>query len=278
MKSTPKLGAYEIYELLHKLSPIIDEDYTSLIERDTFNSSSYKVYANSRYWLLSKLGFYASEPDMHKLIINAYHTIIECLISNHGINYRNLEDYIKYDVINEIFFRPEHGNLLLIKKLYDSLDDLLASEPQFYHQKAKCYLWHCDYSSDKNKEISDALRFAKLAKHNLSLRSNTNNNKVIISLAHMEFTIALIYAKINSLEEFTNVKTFKESIPILLNSLTNPLNKEYFLGLMRRKNKKINDINNFYNYVTTTDLSKYSLSTAERKNLDELVNYIFSIK
>lgn len=268
----------EVYDLLHKLSPIIDEDYTSLIERNTLNSSAYKIYANSRYWLLSKLGSYASDPNMHKLIINAYHSIIECLIDNHGTNFRDLEGYIKYDIINEIFFRPVHGNLLLIKKLYDSLDDLLASEPQFYHQKAKCYLWHCDYSTDKNKEISDALRFSKLAKHNLSLRSNTQNNKVIISLAHIEFTIALIYAKINSLENFSNTEIFKESIPVLLNSLTNPLNKEYFLGLMRRNNKKINDINIFYNYVTTNDLSKYSLNTTEKRNLDELINYIFKIK
>lgn len=268
----------EVYELLHKLSPIIDEDYTSLIERDTLNSSAYKIYANSRYWLLSKLGTYASDPNMHKIIINAYHTIIECLISNHGTNYRDLEDYIKYDIINEIFFRPVHGNLLLIKKLYDSLDDLLASEPQFYHQKAKCYLWHCDYTTDKDKEISDALRFAKLAKHNLSLHSNTSNNKVIISLAHIEFTIALIYAKINFLENYSNIEIFKESIPTLLSSLTNPLNKEYFLGLMKRNNKKINDINNFYNYVTTNDLSKYSLSATEKRSIDELINYIFDIK
>lgn len=268
----------EVYDLLHKLSPIIDEDYTSLIERNTLNSSAYKIYANSRYWLLSKLGSYASDPNMHKLIINAYHSIIECLIDNHETNFRDLEDYIKYDIINEIFFRPVHGNLLLIKKLYDSLDDLLASEPQFYHQKAKCYLWHCDYSTDKNKEISDALRFSKLAKHNLSLHSNTQNNKVVISLAHIEFTIALIYAKINSLENFSNTEIFKESIPVLLSSLTNPLNKEYFLGLMRRNNKKINDINNFYNYVTTNDLSKYSLNTTEKRNLDELINYIFNIK
>ena len=268
----------EVYDLLHRLSPIIDEDYTSMIERDTLNSSVYKVYANSRYWLLSELGTYASKPDKHKLIIEAYHMIVESLIKNYGVSYKYLEDYIKYDVINEIFFRKTHGNLLLIKKLYDSLDDLLASEPQFYHQKAKCYLWHCDYTTDKNKEISDALRYAKLAKHNLKLHSNVNNDKVLISLAHIDFTIALIYAKINALSDYSDIKVFKESIPILKESLTNPLNREYFLGLMKRNNKKINDINKFYNYVTTNDLSKYCLNNVEKINLEELVNYIFDMK
>ena len=127
-------------------------------------------------------------------------------------------------------------------------------------------------------EISDALRYAKLAKHNLKLHSNVNNNKVLISLAHIDFTIALIYAKINALSDYSDIKVFKESIPILKESLTNPLNREYFLGLMKRNNKKINDINKFYNYVTTNDLSKYCLNNVEKINLEELVNYIFDMK
>jgi hypothetical protein len=268
----------EVYDLLHKLSPIIDEDYTNIIERDTLNSSSYKIYANSRYWILSKLGDYASDFNKHPLITSAYHNIIESLIKNHGNNYRDLEDYIKYDVINEIFFRPDRGNLALIKALYDDLNDLLASEPQFYHQKAKCYLWHCDYSSDRESEINDALRFAKLAKHNLTLQSNLNNAKVMISLAHIDFTIALIYAKINTLTNYDNTDIFKGCILALINGLTNPLNKDYFYGLLKRKNKRINDINNFYNFITTNDLSTYNLSSTERRHINELINFIFNSK
>ena len=269
----------EVYVLLHKLSPIIDEDYTNIIERDSMNSSTYKIYANSRYWLLNKLGTYASDSSKHKLIIDAYYEIIENLIKNHSIEYKIIEDYIKYDIINEIFFRPDRGNLLLIKSLYDGLNDLLSFNPQFFHQKAKCYLWHCNYSSDPKPEIKDALRFAKLAKHDTQLKYNKNNPKVIISLAHIDFTLALIYAKYNNIANYENSKLFKESLPVIKAALESPYNREYFLRLIQRNNKKINDINNLFNYVTTSkDLLSLNLSKVEKNQLDDIINIIFSAK
>lgn len=265
----------DIYDLLSKLSPIIDEDYTSSIERDTLNSSSYKVYANSKYWILRKLGGYATDPKKHKLIIEAYHKIIEKLLINHGSNYKDLEDYIKYDVINEIFFRPQSGNLTLIKNLYDDLDDLLYSEPQFFHQKAKCYLWHCDYSNDKKNEINEALRYVKLAKHNLEIQGNRENEKVKIALAHIDFTIALIYAKINNIMEYKDFDRFKEGIKYISEGIKNKTNEDYFYGLLKRNNKKVNDVIEFYKYVVTNNLDIYNLTAIERKNVDEFVTFMF---
>lgn len=268
----------EIYDLLRKLSPIIDEDYTSIIERNSLNSSSYKIYANSRYWILSTLGKYASDYTMHKLIINAYYNIISCLINNHSTKYKSIEDYIKYDIINETFFRPDRGNLLLIKSLYDRLNDILSSIPQFHHQRAKCYLWHCDYGDNQQTEINDALRFAKLARHNLELQSNANNTKISISLSHIDFTLALIYAKINHINNYMNITMFKESLPIIKMALSNPYNKDYFYGLIHRKNKNIDDINHLFSYVTTNDLSYLNLSPIEKNLLDEIINIIYQSK
>ncbi len=265
----------EVYDLLHKLTPIIDEDYTNILERDSLNSSPYKIYANSKYWLLNKLGSFASDYENHKLIIDAFHSIIEHLVKNHNIRYNLIEDYIKYDIINEIFFRPERGNLLLIKSLYDDLNDLLFSNPQFHHQRAKCYLWHCDYSSDKKAEIREALRFAKLAKHNLELEANSNNPKVIIALAHIDFTLALIYAKANSIYEYRDANIFKDSLAYIKTALYNPYNKEYFYGLLKRKNKKMDDINLFVNYSVTSDLSYLQLSAVEKRMLDEIIRLVF---
>lgn len=268
----------EVYDILHKLIPIVDEDYTDKIERDSMNSSAYKLYANSRYWILSTLGTYATDYSKHELITSAYHRIIECLIQNHGTNFKELEDYIKYDVVNEIFFRPDRGNLSLIKALYDNLDDLLSYEPQFYHQKAKCYLWHSDYSVAKETELFDALRFAKLAKHNLELQGNLSNTKVQIALAHIDFTIALIYAKINSVKEYSDVKLFKECLIALQNGLTNEFNRDYFIGLMLRKSKNINDIKKFISYATTNDLANYELTASEQRCLNHLITTVINLK
>lgn len=268
----------EVYDLLHKLTPIVDEDYTNIIERDSLDSSSCKIYANSRYWLLNKLGSYASDYAKHQLIVESYHNIISHLIKNHNIRYNSIEDYIKYDIINDIFFRPDRGNLSLIKSLYDDLNDLLFSNPQFHHQRAKCYLWHCNYSSDPKAEISDALRFAKLAKHNLELTANINNPKVIIALAHIDFTLALIYAKTNFIHNYTDARLFKECLPYLKCALDNPYNKEYFYTLLGRNNKKIDDINRFVTYATTKDLSDMNLSSVEQRMLNDIITIVISTR
>lgn len=185
---------HEAFEIHKKVAPIIDEDYTDIIERDTVDLSPYKIYVNSRYWLLSKLGSYAANVETHELITSAYKRIVQLLIENHSIKYSVIEDYIKYDIINEVFFKDKPGNLALIKKIYDELNDLLADNPQFHHQKAKCYLWHSSYAENEIEEVNKALRFAKVAHHNLEL-NNKGNKKVLISLSHIDYTIALIYAK-----------------------------------------------------------------------------------
>lgn len=271
---------HEVYDILRKLSPVVDEDYTEIIERDSVNASSCKIYINSKYWLLDKLGNYAEDSSKHSLIISAYHNIIERLLKKYGNNYQYnyIEEYIKYDVINEIFFRPVRGNLSLIKALYDNLNDLLYSNPQFYHQRAKCYLWHCDYSEDRKKEIKEALRFAKLAKHNLELSSNLENVKVIISLAHIDFTLALIYAKMNAIYEYENATVFKEGIGVIKEAIANPFNEEYFLGLFERKNKKIDDINRLADYIMIKGIGSFGLNTIERKQCEELVNRVLEMR
>ncbi len=262
---------HETFDIHRKVVPIIDEDYTDIIERDTGDLSPYKIYVNSRYWLLSKLGSYASDAETHELITSAYKEIVRLLIENHSIKYSVVEDYIKYDVINEIFFKEKPGNLALIKKLYDELNDLLADNPQFHHQKAKCYLWHSSYAKNEIEEVDQALRFAKVAHHNLELKANKNNEKVLISLAHIDFTIALIYAKKCILDEYNNIGVFKDALAAIHLAIFSPYNNEYCTNLIRRNEKKINDIKTFIIYIQTMDMEKYKFSHEEKKQLDDLI-------
>ncbi|WP_138262149.1 SIR2 family protein [[Clostridium] hylemonae] len=261
----------EAFDIYRKVSPIIDEDYTDIIERDIVDSSPYKIYVNSRYWLLSKLGSYATDVEKHELITSAYKEIVRLLIDNHSIKYSMVEDYIKYDIINEIFFKEKPGNLALIKKLYDELNDLLADNPQFHHQKAKCYLWHSSYAENETEEVEQSLRFAKVARHNLALRANKNNEKVLISLSHIDFTIALIYAKKSTLDKYDNIDVFKDALAAIHLALISPYNKEYCTNLIRRNEKKINDIKAFIIYAQTTDMEKYKFNHEEKRQLDDLI-------
>jgi hypothetical protein len=267
----------EIYDIYRKTTPMLDEDYTEDIEKSVLNSSRYKIYVNSKYWLLNKLGTFASNLDNHKIITDAYCEIVQKLIYNHSAKYSAIEDYIKYDIINDIFFKPERGNLLLIKSIYDELNDLLANNPQFYHQKAKCYLWHCDRSDDKLKEINSALLFAKVSKHNTEINNTNNNFKIQIALSHIEFTIALIYAKKNSLLEYKDNECFKEAIPIIRNALYSPYNKEYCKSLLKKNGKNINDIKQYINYLMCSDLSERHLSSVEKQQVNEIVNMFMKL-
>ena len=95
-----------------------------------------------------------------------------------------------------------------------------------------------------------------ISKHNLEIQGNRENEKVKIALAHIDFTIALIYAKINNIMEYKDFDRFKE-------------------GLLKRNNKKVNDVIEFYKYVVTNNLDIYNLTSIERKNVDEFVTFMF---
>lgn len=52
-------------------------------------------------------------------------------------------------------------------------------------------------------------------------------------------------------------------------------NQDYFYGLLKRNNKKVNDVIEFYKYVVTNNLDIYNLTSIERKNVDEFVTFMF---
>lgn len=269
----------EIFNIHRKITPIVDEDYTYLFEKTQSNSSNYKIFLNSKYWILNKLGEFSTDSSKHNLIIEAYKSIVDCLIKNYGFRYKNIEDYIKYDVINEIFFKEERGNLRLIKSIYDGLNDLLADNPHFHHQKAKCYLWHSKYADNIKEELKSAYRFATVARHNLRLEDPYEKNlRINISVAHMDFTIAIIVAKQNSLEQYKNTELFKLAIEKIALAIENVYNKEYVENLIERRDKKVNDILAFISYSQTNDLDYLGLNSIEKKNLVSLINRIYNIK
>ena len=112
----------------------------------------------------------------------------------------------------------------------------------------------------------------------MELTANINNPKVIIALAHIDFTLALIYAKTNFIHNYTDARLFKECLPYLKCALDNPYNKEYFYTLLGRNNKKIDDINRFVTYATTKDLSDMNLSSVEQRMLNDIITIVISTR
>ena len=113
--------------------------------------------------------------------------------------------YILFDEINQIF--QFHG-LALIREIYISLNDLLSTDPNYMHQRAKCYIRSADVASgDKEKMdfLENAYRDAVVS-HDVFLKryDYSKNEKINISVAHTEYTIALTYAKA---KEYADIAT-----------------------------------------------------------------------
>lgn len=75
--------------------------------------------------------------------------------------------------------------------------------------------------------------------------------------------------------EYKDFDRFKEGIKYISEGIKNKTNEDYFYGLLKRNNKKVNDVIEFYKYVVTNNLDIYNLTSIERKNVDEFVTFMF---
>lgn len=158
------------------------------------------------------------------MIIDAYIHIISIIIKTRRNAIKPIE-FIKFDVINEIFQTNYKGQASLAKAVYEGLNTLLADNPHYYHQRAKCLLWQSEQSSEYLEQLNDALRYANIASHNLDIEyKQSHNEKVLISLAHIYFTIALILSKLCVINNFNDFHFVVKTVNSIHKALTNTFN------------------------------------------------------
>lgn len=227
-----KLGLEsEIEDAIKLYSPYIDKTLSTKIEKDSTDLSTIKYIVNAQYWLCNALGNFATNKNNYSVISDAYKYIITKLIDNAGSSkYRQhsvCREYILFDTINRIFLNKSRGQLPLTVYLYKELHKILANDAQFLHQNAKCYFRFSDYhnNTDPEKYLTSALKMSKIS-HDM-MRNNyeeIGNEKILISQAHVQYTIASILSKLCIYHNYTDSTEIAETIDAIYLALYSPYN------------------------------------------------------
>ncbi len=226
----------EIYEQERVSKPLIEVESTWAFERDLSNNSPIKYVTNAEYWLNNQLCEFSKVKGNQDLIIRAYRHIILRLIEiygkpnlMYGDKYAQYKPYILFDNINQIF---KSQGLVLIRKIYENLNDLLSSDPNYMHQRAKCYIRSARFETDTSKKLKlleKAYRDASVSHSAFKKRyEDTGNEKIQISIAHVEYTKALVLCHQAKLNHYKNVTENTRAVEILYKALFSPYNSYDF--------------------------------------------------
>jgi|GEM_PF-277660 len=239
----------EIIEALEKYSPFIERVETFVSEKDERDLSSVKYILNSKYWLRRELGKFASKKSNNDLIARAYRYIIEKINQNSKQNEfrkRKLsKPFIMFDVINDIFINEYGGAINIIKNIYDELYDVMSTDHNFLHQNAKCLM---NYSFAFKGTESNSIEKIVLQARKLSIIAReivensyqeTGNDRLLITIAHIKFTLAFIQSNLCKLEEYADIDEIEKTIDIVIEAQDSPYNVDYENG--QRSSKSIND-------------------------------------
>lgn len=275
----------EIAEAIKKYDPFIERVETFNYEKDASDLSSLKYILNSKYWLRRELGRYAQNKDNYVIIADAYQYIIRRVIAAAGSSeYRKrklCKSYIMFDVMNDIFLNEYGGTIKLIVHIYDKLHELLATDYNFLHQNAKClmnyyYTLKKEEEKEKNLILLKARELAVISKTMIEhLYEESNNGHLLISVAHVQFTIASIQSNLCKLQGYADTREIEDTIDIVGKALESPYNIEY-QSVQRSSKSIIGFVKTVYGMLNddSIDISK----THSRKARDMMALISFGVR
>lgn len=230
-----------VVKAVMECEPLIEQINTNRFEKSPRDMSTRKYMLNSKYWMRDGLIRYANNGNF-ETIKDAYRYLIERLIdfSKENLN-RRREKYRKiiyFDTINDIFGGRVGGRRDFIAQVYLNLNDLLGTDYQFNHQRAKCLMRNAYYqASDVAKEESyiEARGSALIARRQIENEYSLHHNeKLLISLAHIDYTFASITASLCDLHGYSDVIEVEQTINACYNAAINPYNAEEFKKELKR--------------------------------------------
>jgi len=263
-----------------KSKPLISEEHVLYFEQDNDNSSQRKIVVSAKYWLYETLGSFAKRKQNYPMIVDAFKHIVNVILyENNKSYYNSIMDFIKFDIINEIFPSKYKGQLSLGHEIYEGLHNLLSSDercaPHYYHQRAKCYLWQSGYEESFLGQLDDALRFAKLARQKLdNANEKAANQKLEISIAHIQFTICLILARKNIILNNSNDNVKSDAICAIYDALLSPYNYNEFIESGKGRRRSGDDIVDIRNTITPSALN--GLDKDVLKKAEYILNFLIT--
>lgn len=266
----------EIHEQERASKPLIEIESTWSFETAPSNNSPIKYVANAEYWLYSQLFEFSKTKGHQELIIRAYRHIILRLIDIYGKpnllysdKYAQYKPYILFDNINQIF---KSQGLVLIRGIYENLNDLLSSDPNYMHQRAKCYIRSARFEKDPSKKLTfleKAYRDACISYSTFEKRyEDTKNEKIQISIAHVEYTKALVLCHQAKANEYQNSAENTRAVEILYKALSSPFNSYDFAKT---------DIYNYGNVVMSLMTSVIADRSLVDANVHTLLEELFKL-
>lgn len=222
--------------------------------------SNYKLTTNSRYFLLRYLGEYAKSVENYENILMAYRYIYQ-QIRNAESEFdcpRKMLDFIKFDVLNDVFYRNNNSVIELIKYIYEGMENDMNINPQFKHQRAKSIFWLCP---NNNAEIEDAIKYVDLARHDVEvILKHRYNKKLKISLEHIKYTQASIYGRLCALNNYKDNEITVKTLQYYKEALSSDENYGNREDLVRKKTEKYiyEDLQGLLNYF----VSNYPVDSA----------------
>lgn len=224
----------EIYNQKSRAYPLIDLEETWNFEISASDNSPQKYVVNAEYWLYKQLELFSENAEHHKIIVNAFKYIVSKIIETEGkpdilkYNKQSYKKFILFDNINMIFRIYGRDSLVLISKIYEGLNCYLSNDPNYLHQRAKCYIKLASSESGYDKKIElfeKSHRDANLAYQIFEQRYHEcGNNKILISLAHVEYTQAVILCHKCKINNYQNVDDNTTAILTLDSALASPHN------------------------------------------------------
>lgn len=230
--------------------------------------SNYKLSSNSRYFLLKYLGEYARKKENYQRILSAYQYIYTRInqAESEFETPRFMLGFIKFDVLNDVFYQNNNSAIKLIKYIYEGLESVMNVNPQFKHQRAKSVFWLCP---DEISEIEIAAKYVDLARHDVEvILKQRFNDKLKISLEHIKYTQASIYGRLCALSGYTDADKNAKSLGYYKEALLSDENYSERLDLIEKKSEKY-IYEDFHSLLThfVSHQESYSEYSAEAKKL-----------
>lgn len=200
--------------------------------------SNYKFSSNSRYFLLKYLGEYARKEENFESILLAYQYIYTRISSAESQfeSPRIMLGFIKFDVLNDVFYQNNNSVIKLIKFIYEGMEHVMNVNPQFKHQRAKSIFWLCP---DEISEIEIAAKYVDLARHDVEvILKQRFNEKLKISLEHIKYTQASIYGRLCALYNYTEADKNTKSLEYYAEALLSEENQNERQDLIEKKSEK----------------------------------------
>lgn len=263
-----KLDLVEEFEMqCKKAMPLIEKESTWVFEMSAANNSPLKYVVNAEYWLFNQLDILAKSRKGREKIIEAYRYIIGKLIEINGKpdlmkgeKYAPYKDYILFDNIFQIF---RSQGTKIIRDIYQSLNDILATDPNYLHQRAKCYIrsaYKSTEEKDKEKWLEMAYRDASISNSSFEKRYESHENeKIMISAAHSLYTAALALCHIAKLRNYRDISINANAVKCLYKAISSPFNSIEFVN---------NDATYNYNNVVGDLVSTFATDVKYLKDKD----------